>query len=322
MPESPQIRNHSKNSTTVRSFPILLRSLAALLRAVFRLLGRWAPGLAARLAERLFTTPPRHRRPPRERRWLEGAERSQVAGPRGPLAVWTWEPGGARAAGDGGAAEDRPRGTVLLVHGWGGRGSQLGAFVEPLLREGLRVVTFDAYGHGDTGGRRSGRRSSLPEVIESLEAVAAEVGPLEGLVAHSLGGGAAAYALGRGLSMKRLVFLAPGLDPAAYLEQLHRMVGVPWPVLERMRQRLEERFGIPWSEFRAVDHPRAEPLLIFHDPADPETPISISRELAASWPRARLLPVDGLGHRRIVRDPEVVERAVGFLDGERQRAVA
>lgn len=304
MPDSRQIRHHStQNSTIVRSFPLLLRSLTALFRAVFRLLGRWAPGLAARLAERLFTTPPRHRRPPRERRWLEGAERSQVTGPRGPLAVWTWE------AGDAGAPEAAPRGTVLLVHGWGGRGSQLGAFVEPLLAEGLRVVTFDAYGHGDTGGRRS----SLPEVIESLQAVAAAVGPLEGLVAHSLGGGAVAYALGRGLAVQRLVFLAPGLDPAAYLEQFHRMAGVPWPVLERMRRRLEERFGIPWSEFKAVDHPRPEPLLIFHDPADPETPIPISRQLATSWPRARLIPADGLGHRRIVRDPGVVERAVGFL---------
>jgi hypothetical protein len=30
--------------------------------------------------------------------------------------------------------------TILLAHGWSGRGSQLGAFVEPLVEQGFRLV--------------------------------------------------------------------------------------------------------------------------------------------------------------------------------------
>src|SRR5687767_6768036 len=39
---------------------------------------------------------------------------------------------------------------VYLVHGWGGRGSQLAPYVEPLTATGHRVVLFDAPAHGDS----------------------------------------------------------------------------------------------------------------------------------------------------------------------------
>src|SRR5215218_8367466 len=38
--------------------------------------------------------------------------------------------------------------TVYLMHGWGGRGSQFGAMVEPLVGSGHRVVMFDNPAHG------------------------------------------------------------------------------------------------------------------------------------------------------------------------------
>lgn len=45
--------------------------------------------------------------------------------------------------------------TILLVHGWGGYGLQLGAFVHPLLKAGYQVLAFDAPAHGNTVGVQS-----------------------------------------------------------------------------------------------------------------------------------------------------------------------
>ena len=42
----------------------------------------------------------------------------------------------------------------LLVHGWEGRGAQLGSLVGPLVEAGLSVVAFDAPAHGDSPGNR------------------------------------------------------------------------------------------------------------------------------------------------------------------------
>ncbi len=128
-------------STIVRSqrAPWLL----PFIRAGNRALSALAPRLAALRAERMFLTPPRPRRPAGERALIAGAQaRTVPIGDGSHVETWTWGNG--------------PR--VLLVHGWGGRGAQLGAFVEPLVSRGFSVVAFDAPGHG--ASRRWWRRSA------------------------------------------------------------------------------------------------------------------------------------------------------------------
>mgnify|MGYP003291741877 CR=1 FL=1 len=55
------------------------------------------------------------------------------------------------------------------------------------------------------------------------------------------------------------------------------------------------------------------PLLVIHDREDAEVPWQEGAIIAQAWPGATLSTTSGLGHRRIVHDPAVVERAVGFL---------
>jgi pimeloyl-ACP methyl ester carboxylesterase len=64
--------------------------------------------------------------------------------------------------------------------------------------------------------------------------------------------------------------------------------------------------------------PRA-PALLMHDRADPEVPFAHSEAITAAWPGSHLVPLEGLGHRKLLRDPAVIEAAVAFLGG---RAVA
>ncbi len=104
-----------------------------------------APSLAARLLERLFLTPRRWQRPVRETQWMSSARRSTLDfGGRRKLRLLTWGEGP----------------TVLLAHGWSGRGSQMGCFAEPLVDAGYRVVAFDAPGHGDDDARFYDRRQA------------------------------------------------------------------------------------------------------------------------------------------------------------------
>ena len=57
----------------------------------------------------------------------------------------------------------------------------------------------------------------------------------------------------------------------------------------------------------------ALPALIVHDRGDAEIPYQDGVDTAAAWPGAELLTTEGLGHRLILRDPEVVERATRFV---------
>ena len=266
-----------------------------LLRSIFRAMTAISPAAAAAVAMALFRKPPRHRDSDLERAALGRAEPLRLSMDGRPLAAWRWGKGPA----------------VLLVHGWGSRGSRLASFVAPLTDAGYSVVAFDAPGHGASAGRLS----SLPQFIAAIETVAREVGPVAGIVAHSMGGAATTLAMSRGLRAGRVVFLAPSVDPIGYTERFAEIVGLTPDVLDRMRRSIERQFGQSWEDFEVL-RPAAKmtaPLLVFHDREDRDVEWTNGEAIAAAWPGAELVSTSGLGHRRIVHDPNVVARAVSFL---------
>ena len=53
-----------------------------------------------------------------------------------------------------------------------------------------------------------------------------------------------------------------------------------------------------------------------HDLADRDVPWEEGERYARFWPGARLLSVNGLGHHKIVNDPDVIAAGAAFLRGE------
>ncbi len=286
--------------TNVRSSSFSMRALRTLLPIAYRIVPRKIEKLA--LAQ--FRTPRPHRRPDREEKWLATAQRFAIpirpsvgadADAPHELAGWAWGSGP----------------TVLLVHGWEGRGSQMGAFVTPLTAAGYRVVTFDSPAHGESGGKLS----SLPEMTNALQAAAQAAGPLHGLIAHSFGCAIAALAVRQGLHMERLVFVAPPADFGGFLLRTVHSFGLPDRVYDTLTQAIERRFHISWEAVRRVTMDAATeiPLLVAHDRGDPETSYEGGLQVHRAWPNSRLLTTDGLGHRRILRNRKVAEQAARFI---------
>ena len=282
-----------QNSTSVRSAGLPLP--ARLARPAFAALSALAPSLAAPIAERVFLTPPRHRAPAHESAALAAARRAIVRDGDSAVTTWTWGHGP----------------VVLLVHGWGGRGAQLASFVGPLVANGHSVVTFDAPGHGVSPERRS----SIVAFVSAIQAVARTLGPVRGVVAHSIGTVAAGRALYDGLGADAAVFIAP---PADLILQSHtrlEALGFGRPARERMQARIERRLGVPWSalDVRGYAAEMRTALLVVHDRDDAEIPWQDGAILARGWPGAVLTTTGGLGHRRILRDPYIIRVATAFV---------
>jgi pimeloyl-ACP methyl ester carboxylesterase len=273
-------------------------------RAVGATLSALAPALAARLAARLFLTPQRHRRPEPEICALSTARPRAIEMGGRRVQTWAWGAGPA----------------VLLMHGWAGRGAQLAAFVEPLLARGFSVVTFDAPGHGDS----EGRQATLPDLAATLRTVAAIHGPVHGVIAHSLGAAATARAVHEGLTAGALVFLGAPADLVTPSLVFAEALGLSRRVRELMRQRVEQRVGVPWEAFDVTRLAPCQtaPLLVVHDRGDAEVPWQHGAAIAAAWPGAKLITTDGLGHRRILRDPTVLAAAVSFTARRSAEAAA
>lgn len=260
-------------------------------------LSQLAPPLAARLAERIFRTPISARPPVRESAWARGAKRTSVSSTVGQIPVWVW--------GDGPS-------TVLLVHGWSGRGLQLGALVEPLVQRGFRVTTHDAPAHGEAPGRIS----SMPAFAAALGAVARRFSPVSGVIAHSLGSAAAIFALAQDeLPTDRIVTISPAARLHAIGERFGEMTGFAPHVIDRMREGLERRLNFSWEDAESL---RIAPkmtmgMMVIHDSGDRFIPHHEGAELAKAWPDGLLMTTTGLGHHRILRNREVIDSAAAFI---------
>lgn len=327
---------HAKNSTTVRSanddrqdiVPLVTEARAAdaqqadgaaatatdaswigsgarvaIVRTCMSLLSRVAPGAATALFDRIWFSAPRTRPRPEAAGWLARGEPLEYPVHGRSVRAWAWGRGPA----------------VLLLHGWGGHAGQMHALVAPLLARGLRVVALDAPAHGASApSRLGGRRVSMLEIADALRIVAAGEGrPLAGLVAHSGGCTAAALALRDGWrGPERIAFIAPFALPSQAIAPFGRAIGASAAVTDRFRETVERRFARPWTDFDIpglAQRRPLPPLLVVHDRGDRDVPWQHGAAVAAAWPGSTRVDTAGLGHRRVLRDPDVVSRVAGFI---------
>ncbi len=276
----------------------------------FRTFGDVLPELLSAMAERLFTSPQRFKTPPREREAITSAHHRRVKSSVGELAVATWS-----------AAElpwERPaQGTVALIHGWQGRGSQLYAFIDPLLALGLDVVAIDGPAHGRSGGDRADVGTFSIALREVAAAVAAGGAPVRAVVGHSMGAGACALAIADGLDVDAAVLIAPPKSVATVTDDFVTALGLSRKTERAFKKRLKARFHPYLWDRVAIDQRVADVgarALVVHDVDDVEVPFGRGHAVASAWPGATLLPTQGLGHRRILRDTDVVAAAaVDFI---------
>jgi len=268
-------------------------------RTFFGALGAIAPKLAGRLATRMFLKPRRHHTPRRETRWLKQSQRRDFDVEEHTIATYWWGSGP----------------VVMLVHGWEGRGSQLGAFVAPLVEAGFQAVAVDLPAHGGSSGEETDG-FTCGRVVAAL---CKEIGGIYGTVTHSFGGTAVILAMSDGLEVERTVLISPGIKGDTFFTGFAKIVGLPDRATDELRRIILERFGHEnWSVFTTerqgeVLGKQAGATLVVHDIGDREVAYTDSIELTHWTKGARLLSTRGVGHRRILRDKLVVQNIISFL---------
>jgi pimeloyl-ACP methyl ester carboxylesterase len=259
------------------------------------------PALAVRAAYRLFATPLPLRLLPARTRW----------GSHWRIESWPFESAGLTLYSPMGAS-DAP--TALLVHGWGGHAGQMRPLAEALLERGLRPVILEMPAHG----RSAGSSSTLPQFTRAIEYVYARLHQeghrLQLAAAHSLGANALAQAASRGLDISRLVLLAPPASPFEFTRMFAQVFGLKESVRASMQRRLEAREGVLMKRFEpATVGPRiGVPTLVVHDRGDAVNRFADGEAFARVIANARLIATEGLGHRKLLQDAQVLRQVGDF----------
>ncbi|ESX86325.1 alpha/beta hydrolase [Mesorhizobium sp. LSHC412B00] len=213
-------------------------------------------------------------------------------------------------------------GTVLVVHGWRSRTEYMRALIEGFRDVGYRVASLDLPGHGQS----LGRHLNMVNAVEAVRVASEWFGPFKAIVGHSFGGAVAANAIAgsiRGIhpvAAERLVLVAAPSSLPAIFADFSRMLNVGPRSQVSMADQVKRLSGRPLHEFTG-DRQLAEapvPTLVIHAPDDREVPADHARRYAGAGSHVRLHWADGLGHRRILADKGVIERAVTFVKNERE----
>jgi alpha-beta hydrolase superfamily lysophospholipase len=276
-----------------------------------------APALAGRLAFDLFSrTDPPEPATDKARALMASAQAEMAQARRFMVEV-----AGGTVAMHHFAPTAAPSGArYLLIHGWGSRIDYLQALVGGLRQAGAEVVGLDLPGHGGS----SGRRLTVPMGLAAIDAAWQQFGGFDAMVGHSFGGYCAAMAAAgpsdwvRPLKPQKLALVAAPVAAEPMFADFGHMLALSSRARRALDNAVEMIAGRP-VEFFAADTMLARrpdlPVLVLHAEDDKEVGAAEARRYAAAGPHVRLDWMNGLGHRRIVSAPAVVERITQFLSG-------
>ena len=280
-------------STNVRMCKMRKRAL----RTFFEFLWNTTPRLSKRVAKRLLFAPSRYRTTPLENHYLDTGSRFEISVHGKVVKCWKWGSGP----------------SILLAHGWNGRGIQLHHFIEPLLRKGYSVIAYDAPGHGES----QGKTSSYFEFTDTIRMLLSSSNGhhIQGVIAHSLGASATVNSMVKENEALKVVLIAPALRLAEVLCFYFDHIGVPKHLYHSLVKEYEDQFGYsmqhdnPSNLLKEIN----SRILIVHDKDDPTIPYFDSKELADEFQNIALHTTERLGHKKLLTDRSVIDVIVNYF---------
>ena len=250
-------------------------------------------------AAKLFTTPIRHKVPKRELAMDENSQQFPLFVPKINKEIVVYEYG----------ASDKK---VLLVHGWSGRGTQLVKIADALLEQGFMVYSFDAPAHG----KSKGSSTIMIEFIASILELEKKYGPFEYAIGHSLGGMSILNALKQNFTVKKAVTIGSGDVIQDIIDDFVKNLKLKPEYGLRLKDHFETKFVGKMDDYSAYKAAQMVqiPVLVIHDLNDGDVSVKSAYHIDKHLAHSELLITEGLGHRKIVGDPAVIEAILKFIE--------
>ncbi|RTY86462.1 alpha/beta hydrolase [Flavobacterium sp. GT3R68] len=281
--------------TKKETVPTIPRPIIIFAKTLRFLSERWATLFLARL----FTTPIKHKMPKRELEMDRKSKQELLRIPTLNKKVMVYNYGSGEK-------------TVLLVHGWSGRGTQLVKFAQELVKLGYCTISFDAPAHG----KSPGTKTIMTEFIASVMEIEKKFGPFEAAIGHSLGGMTLLNALKRGLQLNKVVIIGSGDKVQDIITDFVTKLELTPESGEQLKLHFEKQFGETMESYSSYIAAKEIdiPVLVIHDENDYEVPVQAGIHIHKQLRKGDLLITKGLGHRKILGNHQVIEKVIQFIN--------
>ncbi len=204
---------------------------------------------------------------------------------------------------------------VLILHGFNSAAYKFDRYINPLVKKGYEVLSFDAPAHGHSGGNTTNAVEYSAMIAKVIELY----GPVNSFIAHSFGGIAISLAmenLPHDVNTK-IVLIAPATETTSAIDGAFGMLKIKdTAVRKEMDKLIFERSGKQTEWFsvrRAVKNITAQ-ILWLHDEDDDITPLSDALKVKEdNHNNINFVITKGLGHRKIYHDAAVKKAIENFL---------
>ena len=204
---------------------------------------------------------------------------------------------------------------VLILHGFNSAAYKFDRYINPLVKKGYEVLSFDAPAHGHSGGNTTNAVEYSAMIAKVIELY----GPVNSFIAHSFGGIAISLAmenLPHDVNTK-IVLIAPATETTSAIDGAFGMLKIKdTAVRKEMDKLIFERSGRQTEWFsvrRAVKNITAQ-ILWLHDEDDDITPLSDALKVKEdNHNNINFVITKGLGHRKIYHDAAVKKAIENFL---------
>ena len=271
------------------------------IRFIYNTLGRLFPQhYGNRAYEQWFTTT-RFKTPAYELPAVASAHRETLDVNGLPIAIYIWQSENV----------DNSK-TLLFIHGWTGRGTQVVNYIERLNAIGYRVISFDGPAHGNSPGKQT----SVLEMTDVVLALDKHYGKFDAAITHSFGGMVLAYAMSLGLKVERAAMICPPNNFQIILDNFQNILTLPDSVMRVLIRKSYATHGQNISDaLNTVYNVKKINCkgLVIHDEDDADISWRSGKEIADAWPNARFIKTRGLGHRRIIHDEGAINDIISFM---------
>jgi pimeloyl-ACP methyl ester carboxylesterase len=249
-------------------------------------------------AAKLFTTPIKHTIPKRELVMEQISTQKKLHIPTINKTVIVYQYGQSNKK-------------VLLVHGWSGRGTQLVKIADTLINTGYSTISFDAPAHG----KSPGNQTIMTDFIAAILEIEKQYGPFESAVGHSLGGMSILNAIKKGMKLNTAIIIGSGDVIQDIIEDFIAKLQLKPNLATDLRLHFEKKYGEKMNDYSAYKAAKeiTIPVLVIHDKDDPEVPVKAGQHIYDHLKNGKLLLTEGLGHRKILGDAEVIQKTVQFM---------
>jgi len=258
-----------------------------------------SPKLSVLFSAKLFTTPIKHKTPKRELEMEKKSVQKLIEIPAINKKVIIYEYG----------KSDKK---ILLSHGWSGRGTHLFKIADELLKAGFSTVSFDAPAHG----KSPGKTTIMSEFVETILEIERQFGPFEAAVGHSLGGMSLLNATKKGLAINHLAIIGSGDVIQDILDDFIAKLELKPSTSSQLRLHFEKKYKVKMDDYSGYKSAIeiTIPVLVIHDKNDTEVSVEAAIHIHKHLKNGELFLTEGLGHRKILGNSEVIEKVVRFIN--------